>query len=91
MFITSSTRFLILRALTRSKMVGWKRFNMPTTTETWYSVRNGEYFCNDCNAQLVAHSVRESFVFKARLDETVYTCESCGRSVIVPATPMFSN
>ncbi len=64
---------------------------MQSTTKTWYSIRNGEYFCDDCNERLVAHSERESFVFKAPLDEIVYTCDSCGRSVIIPATPMFSN
>jgi RNase P subunit RPR2 len=64
---------------------------MQSTTERWFSLRGSEYFCDDCNEQLVAHFVRESFVSKAPLDEIVYTCNSCGRSVIIPATPMFSS
>ncbi len=64
---------------------------MQSTTKNWYSVCDGKYFCSDCNEQLVAHSVSESFVFEAPLDETVHTCANCGRSVIIPATPMFSS
>ncbi len=64
---------------------------MQSTTETWYSVRDGEYFCDNCNEQLVAHSARETFVLRESLEEIAYTCGNCGRSVIIPATPMFSS
>jgi len=59
---------------------------MQSTTETFFSVRDGQYFCDDCNEQLVAHSVRETFVLSGPLEEIVYTCSNCGRCVIIPPT-----
>jgi len=59
---------------------------MQTATKTWFSVRDGEYFCDDCNEQLVASFVREKFVLSDPLDEIVYTCASCGRRVIISET-----
>ena len=64
--------------------LGGEVLSMQSSTETWFSVRDGEYFCDDCNEQLVAHSVRELFVLREPLEEMVYTCGSCGRRVIIP-------
>ncbi len=59
---------------------------MQSPTVKWFSIRDGEYFCDDCGEPLVPHSVRETFVLTEPLREMVYTCESCRRSLIIPAT-----
>jgi hypothetical protein len=65
---------------------------MESKTETWHSVRDGEYFCNDCDQQLVKHTVTEAFVLGAPSVGTAYTCPGkCGRSVIIPGPSMFSS
>ena len=64
---------------------------MQSPTEAWFSVRSGEYFRDDCNEQLVAHSERENFVLRRALEEIVYTCGKCGRCVIVPAPSMYQS
>jgi len=63
---------------------------MEFSTATWYSLQYGEYFCHDCNEYLLAHSVREIFVLNEPLQEMVYTCPNCGRSLIIPATQFSS-
>lgn len=55
--------------------------------ESWYEMRNGQYFCKVCNKPLTGQTMKEAFVIDAPSEGTYYFCESCGRNIILPPSP----
>lgn len=66
---------------------------MANDTELWYGIRDGEYFCKKDDRLLTARTVMEAFVPDTPSVVTCYSCESCGRIVILPSpmTPLPTN
>ena len=56
-------------------------------TEAWYEVRDGQYFCKNCNQLLIGQTVKEAFVLNAPTEGASYHCGRCNRSVILMASP----
>jgi hypothetical protein len=35
--------------------------------KVWYEIRDGEYYCKDCNQPLTGQTVKEAFVFRCAI------------------------
>jgi hypothetical protein len=56
-------------------------------TESWYEVRDGQYFCKDCNEPLVGQTMREAFVLDAPVIASYHHCSKCLKNVMLPPSP----
>ena len=55
--------------------------------EAWYEIRDGEYYCKECEQLLVGQTVKEAFVLDAPTEGAYYRCDKCQRSEILPVLP----
>jgi hypothetical protein len=55
------------------------------TDAQWYEIRDGEYFCKECDRPLIGVTVKEAFVLDAPSVAAHYHCDGCKKSVILPS------